>query len=304
MKLVIVFLILCSGIVQAQSIKVLRIEQLTTHKDGEFVVSAVSPDGKSILASEPGYKGLYSIDVSLKKIVKVSGSQGAGYEPCFSPDGSSVFFRTDEFVNSKKYSSLLKIDLTSKETTIIEDKSRDLSSPVAINKRIVYSIGGRKMERVEAQSGTKSETADIYVVLENLKPVLYINGIGKPVLPNGEGNYIWASLSPDKTKLLYNFQGTCTYISNLDGSIIANAGRFDAPKWLNDEIIVGMDDKDDGYRVVSSDIIAFSLNTKQRMVLTSTSNKTEMYPFPFPGGDKIVFQTIEGELFIMYLNIR
>jgi Tol biopolymer transport system component len=304
MKLVIIFLILFSGIVQSQSIKVLRIEQLTTVKDGEFVVSAVSPDAKSILASEPGFKGLYSIDVSLKKIIKISGSPGAGYEPCFSPDGSSVYFRSDEFVNSKKYSSLFKINLTSKETEIIEDKSRDLSSPVAINKRIVYSIGGRKMERVISQSGSKSESTDIYVVLENLKPVLYINGIGKRVLPNGEGNYIWVSLSPDKTKLLYNFQGTCTYICNLDGSIIANAGRLDAPKWLNDDIIVGMDDKDDGYRVISSDIIGFSLLTKQKTALTSTSGKAEMYPFPFPGGDKIAFQTNEGELFIMYLNIR
>jgi hypothetical protein len=132
--------------------------------------------------------------------------------------------------------------------------------------------------------------------------VLYINGNRKLVTPNGEGNYIWVSLSPDKTRLLYNYNGRGTFICKLDGTILDDIGRLNAPRWLNDQIIIGMNDKDDGYRVLSSDIICYSIATKKKTNLTSTSDKIEMYPFPFPDGNRIVYQTLSGELYIMNLS--
>ncbi|MBA4321638.1 MAG: hypothetical protein C0408_02355, partial [Odoribacter sp.] len=113
MKLLGVLLLFISGIAQAQDIKVLKITRLTTLKEGEFVVSGVSADGKSILASNGGYKGLYRIDIKLKKINIISDLPGAGYQPRFSPDGSKIYFRTDEFVNMKRYSSLSEFDVKS-----------------------------------------------------------------------------------------------------------------------------------------------------------------------------------------------
>jgi hypothetical protein len=55
-------------ILHAQNIKVVNVEQLTNHKDGEFVISAVSSAGDKVIASSPGYKGLYIIDIKQKNI--------------------------------------------------------------------------------------------------------------------------------------------------------------------------------------------------------------------------------------------
>jgi Tol biopolymer transport system component len=303
-KLLLIFLILIPVRVQSQKIEVLRNERLTRHSDGEFVVSAVSPDGKSVLASEPGYKGLYLINITGKNISKISDTQGAGYKPCFSPDGLNVYFRSDEFTVSGKYSSLLKYDLKFKKTEIVEAKTRNLTPPVPYSNRIAYSAAENRKEIVAGTLEKKSDSDEIYVTVENLKPVLYINGTGKLFTPNGDGNYIWTSLSPDKKKLLYNFRGSSTYVCDLDGNIIANLGRFDAPEWLSNGIIVGMDDKDDGYKVLSSDIICYSLATKTIKKLTSTTDVEEMYPLPFYDGKRIVYQTLDGELFVMSLRIR
>jgi hypothetical protein len=81
MKYFVLLLSLVTCIVQAQNIKVVNIERLTNLKDGEFVVSAVSPKGDKIIASSPAYKGLYIIDVKQKNIIKISEKAGAGYEP-------------------------------------------------------------------------------------------------------------------------------------------------------------------------------------------------------------------------------
>jgi Tol biopolymer transport system component len=298
------FLLIVTYTGHAQIVKVLGTTQLTSIKDGEFVVSAVAPDGNSILVSTPGFRGLYSLDVRLKKVQKVTELPGAGFQPCFSPDGSKIYFRTDEYVSMKRYSSLSEFDVRTGTTEIIENKTREITTPVIAGNQLIYLVEGKQKGKVVGSANIKSIATNVYIILENLIPVLYINGIGKQITPNGEGNYIWVSLSPDKTRILYNFGGRGTFVSSLDGKIIADLGRFQAPQWLNDQIIVGMNDHDDGYRVLSSDIICYSLSTKQLTNLTSTSDNIEMYPMPFADGNRIVYQTIKGELFIMDLSIK
>lgn len=299
-----VFLFFITCIVQAQNIKVINIEQLTRLKDGEFVVSAVSPAGDKVIASSPGYKGLYLIDIKQKNIKKISGNAGAGYGPTLSGDGLKIYFKSDDFVGMKKYSSLSEYDLSTGKTQVINSTSRDLTIPVINNNQLIFSVEGRRIEKLLNSGGLKGVAENIYVVPENLTPVLYINGIRKPVTPNGEGYYIWVSLSPDKTRLLYNYRGTGTFVCTLDGTILDDIGRINAPKWLNNQLIIGMNDKDDGYRILSSDIICYSLLTKKKTNLTSTSVKIEMCPFPLSDGKKIVYQTLDGELFLMTLDIK
>ena len=120
---------------------------------------------------------------------------------------------------------------------------------------------------------------------------------------------VCCKVSPDKTKMLYHLVGKGTFICDLDGTILASHGKLNAPKWLTDQIIVGMDDKDDGDRVSSSEIVACSVATGKRIDLTSTAERNEMYPYPFPNGKKpngkkIAFRTPEGELYIMKIKVR
>jgi hypothetical protein len=65
-----------------------------------------------------------------------------------------------------------------------------------------------------------------------------------------------------------------------------------------------MDDRDDGYRITGSEIVCFSLSSGKRISLTSTPERAEMYPVPLPDGKNVVFQTPEGEIFIMRLKVK
>jgi Tol biopolymer transport system component len=65
-----------------------------------------------------------------------------------------------------------------------------------------------------------------------------------------------------------------------------------------------MDDKDDGVKVTSSELVACSLKTGKRINLTSTGERNEMFPFPFPNGKRIAFRTSKGELFIMKVKVK
>ncbi len=291
-------------ILNAQEIKVKKITKFIPDRAGKYSVSGISPDGRQMLVTGPNSKGLYLVNIKSRKTHTISESAGAGYEPVFSADGRFICFRSDEYINKRKVSSLKKLDLITADTVILEKKARNLSRPAAEGNNIAYMADGHYRIKRFQEKVPKSTDKEIYIILEDLSPVIYINGIKKTLQPGGEGSYIWVSLSPDKTRLLYCLAGKGTFVSDLDGNVLASAGKLNAPKWLNNQIIVGMVDKDDGMKVISSEIVAFSIDTKKKVNLTSTAERSEMYPYPFPDGKRIAFRAPEGMLYIMKIKIR
>ena len=304
MKHFLLILSFVTCIVNAQEIKVTRTRQLTPGKTGEYAISGVSPNGKQLLVTGPNLKGLYIIDIKNGKTHTITELAGAGYEPVFSPDGRYICFRADEYSDKRRISSIHKINLMTGDTVTLEKKGRNISRPVATGNSFVYLADGRPQSKGFKEDIPKSSEKETYVLFEDLTPVLFVNGIKKVFKPGGDGSYIWISLSPDKTKMLYYLVSKGTFVCDLDGNILASPGKLNAPKWLNKQIIVGMDDKDDGDKVTSSEIVAFSVITGKRINLTLTGKRNEMYPYPFPDGKRIAFRTSEGELYIMKVKVK
>lgn len=304
MRLIILILSMMTCILEAQEVKVGRIRQLTKQSQGEYYLSAISPDSRQLLVTSPNFKGISLIAVKGRRLKSINDIQGAGFEPSFSSDGRFIFFREDQFPDQKKFSSILSYSIATGETKIIIPESRNLSTVVVSGNGIFYLSDGRVQKEAIEGEALKSYDPQTLVLLEDLTPVLYHNGEKKVLKPNGNGSYIWVSLSPDKSKVLYYFTGKGTFVCDLEGNIICAPGRVNAPKWLTNDVIIGMDDRDDGYRVTSSELVYYSLNSDKLVYLTSTSSRSEMYPFPFPDGRGIAFQTDNGELYIMKIKIK
>jgi len=302
--LTLLFLSLFAFQLQAQEIRAAKTRKLAGRADGEHFLSAVSPDGRKILLSEPGYRGISLMDIRTGRITGINDLPGAGFEPCFSGDGHFIIFKADDFGAVRKLSSVLSYEVATGETRTLLPKTRNITAPAVSGGRIYCLSEGLLVSSGAGTVALKSSvTTDTVLLLENLTPVINLNGRKKTLKPNGEGSYIWASLSPDKTKVLYYFTGKGTFISDLEGRILAAPGRISAPKWLNNQIIIGMDDRDDGHILTGSEIVCFSLGSNETTYLTSTAFRTEMYPFPLPGGKSVVFQTSEGDIFVMKLRI-
>ena len=68
-------------------------------------------------------------------------------------------------------------------------------------------------------------SAALRVDNENLDLNLYRNGKQIVLKPHGDVNYIWSSLSPDQTKILFNTQRG-TAICDLQGKELVNLGNI------------------------------------------------------------------------------
>ena len=137
---------------------------------------------------------------------------------------------------------------------------------------------------------------------ENLDLNLYRNGKRVVLKPHGEANYIWSSLSPDQTMILFNTKYG-TGICDLNGKEIINLGQdFDAPVWYGNNYVVGMDDNHDGYHNVESSIMMASVDGSMVKRLTDPEG-FGMYPNVDAKSGRIVYATENGEIRLLQLNL-
>lgn len=300
--LLLLITLLLSATLFSQEMKVKRVKKVEPSDKGSYLLSGVVPGKKLLLVSETGYQGLSLLDIRKGRLTAVTAGEGAGYEPAVTADGRQLYYRSDSYIDNVKHSAIYRYDIATGEGGRVTAAGRDVPLPVASGNRVLLMDGTRMMTE---HTGTplKSGEAALFVLTEEMRPVLYHGTRGRVLTPNGDGFYIWVSLSPDATMLLYNYQGKGTFISDLEGNILHRLGRVNAPRWFSDRIVIGMDDHDDGYRITSSDLVFYSLREKERVNLTATPDRSEMFPFPV-SARQIAFCTDKGEIFIMKVKVR
>jgi len=122
--------------------------------------------------------------------------------------------------------------------------------------------------------------------------------------PAGDHFYIWVSISPNGERLLFTASGKGSYISDLDGRILSELGYLNAPTWMNNDWVLGMNDQDNGHQIESSDIISIHVPTGIRKNLTGGSDEIALHPKSSIAADRIVFHNLKGEAFTMRIKIR
>jgi len=280
----------------AQTITIKSIEQVTQLEQGKFYHPVAGPKGQ-LLFTGAGYVGLYIMD-SLGKISVLSEEAGSGYEPTFSADGNYVYFRPYKYEGMKKLSSLIKKSVIgNEEQTLVHNKRNFTSAKQLSDGSIVVSKNSEIHISDASQRVGNSKSLSPAVFIEKGLLALYINGQKKILKPLGDGFYLWPSLSPDGSKLLFTKAGNGTFISNLSGDILVELGYANAPQWSPDgQWIVFMKDIDDGHRLIESDIYIISSNGKNTNRITQTHDMVETYPV-WSSKNEIVFGSEKGVIF-------
>lgn len=265
------------------------------------------PNGEKLLFTSSSYKGLYAYDPATENLTVINDYVSSGYENIFIEDGAKIVFRKDDFINKRKYSSLISYDLQNRDELLLEKSIRNLSVPELLpDGKIFYTTDSApKLKEVSSnQSSDAVENGETIVYQENAKIIVY-NGTKNMILPFGDGHYLWTELSPSQDMILFTYAGKGTFICDLEGNILYEIGYANSPKWSPDgKYVVYMKDYDDGHRVTKSDIFVYSLNSGSEVNITNTPGTIELYPSWSPKGDKLVFNDNKGDLYIVTLNIE
>ena len=298
MKKILLIFALSGQILFAQQVGFLSIKNIARINGNGFYHPIFSPTGDFLLVTDMNFCGLQKIALQTNEVKTISKEKGAGYGVQISEDGNSVLFKKTELIKNLKYNSLQLLSLNDNSLKQLISRTRDNFTPsFAVNKP--YFVNGMKLNQKLVPQGTLKPVIQI----ENRKMVLY-RGSNRIVLtPNGENeSYIWPTVSPDQTRIVYTVASRGTWVCDINGKNAISLGKLSAPKWLDNKTIIGMDDKDNGEVLISSEIIAATADGKTRQVLTNTNQYKAMYPAASADGKKIAFCTDKGELYL--LNIE
>ena len=300
MKKLLLFIFMVGQICYAQQVDVLSVESIESTTDGGFYYPVFSPANQYLLATDAGYKGLKLIRFSDNSIQTITNEQGAGYGVRISADGNSVLFKKTEMIKGLKYNSLHSYAFKNNQQKQLILRTRDQFTASFSGDKPFY-VKGTKLNR----KTVPTKLLVPVVQIEDRKMVLYNGKIRTVLTPNGEdASYIWPSISPDFRKIAYTVAGKGTFVCDIDGGNVQSIGKLSAPKWLNNDLLVGMDDKDNGDQVVSSVIVVASIDGKMRQALTTDKVLKAMYPAASSDGKKIAFCTDKGQLFLINIDIK
>ncbi len=298
MKKVLLILFITTVSVLAQKVTIVEDKAVTTTVEGNFYYATLSADGTYLLLSSESYKGLWYKNLNSGKVIKITDALGAGYEPGISSVSNEILFREDKFIKGKRFSSLLAYDMIAKKTIVLDEGIRDLK--ICRDNYNVFKNYVKESEirfTMKQNMLNKSSATERVVFIQDSKIVLSENNSRKILQPFGEGNYIWPSLSPDKTKLLFTFAGKGTYVANLDGTILKKIGYANYPSWSPDgNWILFMKDIDDGINIISSDVYITNINSGKYFNLTLLKNDISLYPKWGNTNAEIFYNTYNGQI--------
>lgn len=279
-KLLTLFLVAvcCSLQLMAQPLKVTRVTLLPGTEQGGFYHPRFSPKGSYLVTTAENYAGLNRHDLlnGTKRVLTTA--EGAGYGLQISPDEQTVTYRRQELRQNIRHMSLEQINVSTG------------------TQRTLRRMAPKAVLPAEAVEAT-------FITIEHQKMVLHRAGKQTVLAPNGDDeSYFWASVSPDERHIVYVTAHHGTYVCDIDGANPRPMGWLNAPQWMNNGWVVGMQDKDDGHVVLSSALVARAIDGTASQVLPTTQ-KVAMYPAVSADGKRIAFNTLEGQIYIMEVQL-
>lgn len=295
MKNVLLALALCmsfSGF--AQVLNVASVNKVPIPANPNAKVAGISPNGDYLLLSTSTNVGLTKFDLKTNESKVLTNARGAGFNAQISSDGASVIYREDSYTaNHLRMERLNSVNVENGAVANIVAPTRNLQG---------YAIEGTTVAAVnKGKLAAKGKVSAPVLSINNRQLMITRNGKTSVFSPNGENfSYIWPSVSPDGTKALYYVCGVGAFVCDIDGSNVKSLGTVRAPQWYGNDVVIGMNDVDDGEMILSSSIVATTLSGQQQ-VLTDAS-VVAMYPYTSLNGGKIAFSTPAGEAYIININ--
>lgn len=238
----------------------------------------LSPDGNTLLFSSQDHTGLSAMNLNDKSVIVIDDAAAAGFCPVFSSDGKTVVYRTADNIDGLTYRDVRSFRLDS-------DASAQIIRPMNRSDENLNRIAG--------------DTDYAYADYRTIK--VCRNGNLVEISPLAEAHsYLWASISPDGTKLLFTEPFTGVYVCNIDGTDARRiAAKGDFAAWADNSIITYVDSKDDGYVIVSSRLCAYDLESGRSLVITPAD---VIVGEATAAAGKAVFSTLAGQLYSVTLK--
>ena len=254
----------------------------------------LSLDGQWLLYSPTDAKSLMLKNLSTGQVTTVANTGYPGFDAIFGADGKVYYITQQRKGNGLVYRTGHCYDpLTGKSQVVLKPQhgrveALQAATGVVVNGERQYYRSNDGVGAYVYTRGSLLYLVDEYGVTRTMEPV------------KGSNGYLWAKLSPDGTKVLFEAAAKGLYVCDLDGRLVADLGQYLMPCWYNNDYIVAMSNAGNT-RTNGSCIWLLSVDGS---ICKPISSNNERAVQPMVAGNKVVY-TIQysGEVRQVELDI-
>lgn len=287
----------------AKKVKVVKDVELPLPSGRHVVEPRFSPQGDCLLLNAAG-SGLLMYDIATGDLEVISDAPTSGSFAKMSDDGKMVVYTEMEVGDDHLcYTSVKAKNLETGEVSTVVEPSRGVTAVAAHSGTAVAVRKGQVLKK--AVRGAAVDDGPVIVATPDCHLTVTRGGESVQIDPCDSPIYLWASLSPDGTRLLFAVpqHGMIAYTSDLDGGNLVRLGRMSAPAWLGNDYAVGMVDADNGETITGSVLVAASTDGAYYTELTDGSEIC-MYPAGSNDATQIAYNTLDGKLHLMTVKTK
>ena len=278
-KIFLLILCLCAMTATAAGVKHGSVKTLV---DSCGFFPQLSPDGQWLIYSPTEATSLMLKNLSSGAVTTVASVGYPGFDAIFGPDGKVYYITQQRKKNGLVYRTGHCYDpATGKDEVVLKPQHgrvqalRSTRGVVINGERQVY-YSGKQVGSWVYTRGDKLYLVDEGGTTRALQPVMDSNG------------YLWASLSPDGTRVLFEAASHGLVVCDLNGEVLAELGEFLMPCWYNNDYIIAMSNVGN-VRLSGSRIWLLSVDGE---VCKPISSKDERAVQPMVSGNKVVYSVI------------
>ena len=238
----------------------------------------LSPDGNTLLYTTVDHTGLKALDLASGRVTVIDTEIAAGFQPVFSAEGSEVFYRTAAFSDGLLYRDVRSFSFDNGRSVRIQAPSRSNESAAAF---------------APSSSAAWSDYRTIAVRLGDSFA---------EISPLADAHsYLWASLSADASRIAFCEPFSGVFVCNPDGSEpVKLLAKGDFVSWAGPRTIIAVVSEDDGYGILSSQLVA--VNTATGIVRALTPDSVLVGEATAAPDGTVVYTDADGQMFSFNIN--
>ena len=254
----------------------------------------LSPDGQWLLYSPTEGTSLMLKNLSTGAVTTVADTGYPGFDAIFGDDGKVYYVTQQRKKNGLVYrTGHCYNPATGKDQVVLKAQHGRVQAlrathGVVINgERQVYHSNGHVGSWAYTR-GDKLYLVDEGGTTRSLQPV------------KGSNGYLWASLSPDGTRVLFEAASRGLFVCDLNGNIILELDQFLMPSWYNNDYIIAMSNAGN-VRLSGSRIWLLSVDGE---TIKPISPKEDRAVQPMTSGGKVLYTILySGQVKQLELDI-
>ena len=284
-----IFTVLVALSLNAQVVTVTSDVMLT---DSAAYFPQLSNDGKNLIYAPTDAHPLIMQDVATGATRIVSDKGLPGFDAVFDNKGNIVFMTIEQRDNRLLYRGVSRYDVK-------KGKIKQLLKP---QHGAVHIVKGTKGLALVGESKSRDlKKAGTVAWTQGDRLMISVNGKVRQLRPvQGTVGLLWASVSPDGTRVAFEAATKGVYVCDLDGNHLTSLGMYLMSCWYNNDYLVAMSNAGN-IRISGSNIHLLKADGSFAQPLTDSKIAAIQ---PMVSGDKIVFTTKTGVVHVMTLSIQ